>query len=115
MMGFSAILANVIGAQTFLTAQPYRLIFSIGAVAVVVTTIPTLVFGKEQHYERLAASKFRFLQIFSQVLSGTVTSNCLDAAHTATSSKAYDCYCCGVLFILVCLRTIYIVFHHFRW
>ncbi|KAH3765613.1 transporter, major facilitator subfamily protein [Pelomyxa schiedti] len=48
VMGFSAIFANVVGAQTFSLSNPYRTTFCVGAVAVICLAIPTIIFGKEE-------------------------------------------------------------------
>eukprot|EP00727_Mastigamoeba_balamuthi_P010388 m51a1_g5972 putative major facilitator subfamily protein (515) ;mRNA; f:231413-233558 len=47
VMGIAAIVANVMGAQLFLTAAPYRNLFAIGVVCVLLSAIPTLVVAKE--------------------------------------------------------------------
>ena len=50
VMGMAAILANVIGAPLFTMAAPYRNLFIIGVVAVILSTIPTYIVAKEERY-----------------------------------------------------------------
>lgn len=49
-MGIAAVVANIIGAQFLTTANPYRYLFVIGVVFVVISTFPTLIAGKEVPY-----------------------------------------------------------------
>ena len=50
VMGMAAILANVIGAQLFSTSAPYRNLFVIGVVAVLLSVVPTFIAAKEERY-----------------------------------------------------------------
>ena len=50
VMGMAAILANVIGAPLFTMPAPYRNLFVIGVVAVILSTIPTYIVAKEERY-----------------------------------------------------------------
>jgi solute carrier family 45 protein 1/2/4 len=53
VMGMSGILANVIGAQLFFTAAPYRNLFFIGVGFVLLSVVPTMLAAKEKRYEPL--------------------------------------------------------------
>lgn len=50
VMGMAAIIANVIGASLFTLPAPYRNLFIIGVVAVILSTIPTYIVAKEERY-----------------------------------------------------------------
>lgn len=51
VMGVSGVLANVVGAQLFFTAAPYRNLFFIGVGFVLASVIPTMLAAKEKRFD----------------------------------------------------------------
>lgn len=73
VMAFSNIIANVSGAQLFragsITKEPYLILFNIGAGVLLLTTIPTLIFAKEERHiikqgEKKKTVKDTFIDIY---------------------------------------------------
>eukprot|EP00727_Mastigamoeba_balamuthi_P001565 m51a1_g11405 hypothetical protein (511) ;mRNA; r:4989-6887 len=48
VMALAAIVASVVGAQLFFTAAPYRNLYAVGVVFVLISSVPTLVVAKEE-------------------------------------------------------------------
>jgi len=50
VMGLAAVTANIVGAQFFDTSQPYRWLFIIGVVFLLLSCLPTMIVAKEERY-----------------------------------------------------------------
>jgi len=50
VMGISAIIANLIGVPLFSTDEPYRNLFLLGVVFVIIASVITLIFAKEEQF-----------------------------------------------------------------
>jgi solute carrier family 45 protein 1/2/4 len=74
VMGFAAIIANVVGAQFLLSKQPYLWLFTIGVGFILFSCIPTCIAAKEQRYIRAPGeTSIGLLGVFIQIWRGFKT------------------------------------------
>eukprot|EP01091_Cochliopodium_minus_P016725 TRINITY_DN6349_c0_g1_i1.p1 TRINITY_DN6349_c0_g1~~TRINITY_DN6349_c0_g1_i1.p1 ORF type:complete len:478 (-),score=90.73 TRINITY_DN6349_c0_g1_i1:14-1447(-) len=71
VMGISAIIASVVGAQFFETSDPYFWLFMIGVAVVLFSIVPTMIAAKEKRFTRPTGSpKPSLLSVFVKIGRG---------------------------------------------
>lgn len=66
-LGFSNIIANVVGAQFLTVPDSYRIVFMIGCGFTTLCTLPTLIIAKEPYYEPLENESNSPLKVFAKI------------------------------------------------
>ena len=71
VMGVAAIIASVVGAQFFLTNDPYFWLFMIGVVVVLLAQLPTMFAAKEKQFKRpIGSPKPSLASVFIKIGKG---------------------------------------------
>jgi len=71
VMGLAAVVANIVGAQFLLSANPYRWLFVMGVIFILLSCIPTMIAAKEEPYVRSPGeTTLGLLGIFGQIWKG---------------------------------------------